>query len=120
MQLHGVRACANARAGDARAAVAELAYLTGHEADDPAAATDAMLCVGDLDGAAAALIRRLANPEQQTEALLRLSSYDPQNAALPPHPYLSRISQLTARADVQAAITRAGGTRRFHVQQPDF
>jgi tetratricopeptide (TPR) repeat protein len=116
MELHLARGCAHAIAGHPAAAVADLAFAKAHEKDDPRALTDLFLCLGDMDGAAAVMIRRLDDPDRRSAALLQLSDYDDPPVPLPPHPVNSHLPALKQRPDVKAAITRAGGIRRFQLQ----
>jgi len=69
-----------------------------------------------MDGAAAATIRRLDDPERRAGALLQLSDYDPPPANGSHDPIDLRLGDLKHRPDVRAAIGRAGGTRRFIVR----
>jgi len=115
MQLRYARACANHLAGHEADVAADLAYLKAHEKDAGSALNDTLICLGDMDAAAAALIRRLDDPERRAGALLDLSDFDDPPVALPPGPGEGRLKALKARADVKAAIERAGGTRRFHI-----
>jgi tetratricopeptide (TPR) repeat protein len=115
MQLRYARSCANHLAGRDADTAADLAYLKAHEKDAGSALGDALICLGDMDAAAAALIRRLDDPERRAGALLDLSDFDDPPVALPPGPGGDRVEALLARADVKAAIDRAGGTRRFHI-----
>ena len=116
MEMRLARGCAQAVAGRPAAAAADLAYAREHEKDHPEALANLLLCLGDMDGAAAAFIRRLDNPDQRAAALLQLSDYDPPPAARPADPVDSRLPALKARPDVKAAIDRAGGIRRFNIQ----
>jgi hypothetical protein len=52
--------------------------------------------------------------------LLRLSDFDPPPVALPPGPIDAKLPALKARADVKAAIARAGGIRRIHLQPEEI
>jgi tetratricopeptide (TPR) repeat protein len=116
MEMRLARGCAHAVAGRPAAAAADLAYARAHEKDHPEALSNLLLCVGDMDGAAASFIRRLENPEQRVAALLQLSDYDPPPVARPADPVASRLPALKARPDVRAAIAKAGGIRRFNIQ----
>jgi tetratricopeptide (TPR) repeat protein len=116
LQKRGVRGCAAAMQGKEADARTELAYIRAHVDDDPDAPTELLLCLNDLDGAAAEFIRRLDDPKLRADALVELSDHDPPVATLPPDPSSSKLPALKARADVQAAIARAGGIRRFPLQ----
>jgi len=119
MEMRFARGCANALAGHKDAFAADLAFARAHETDHGEALSDLLLCSGDLDGAAAAVIRRLDDPERRTGALLQLSDYDAPPVALP-DPVYAHMPALKARADMQAAIVRAGGTRRIHLQRDEL
>ncbi len=116
MELRVARGCALIALGQTAAASKDVAYMAAHERDGPEPLTEIYLCAGDLDAAAAVMIRRLDNPVRRSDALLLLSDYDPPAPRYPLSPYYARLSDLKARADVQAAIKRAGGARRFHLQ----
>ena len=120
MVLAYVRGCAHAVAGRAGNGAADVAYAKEHERDNPGVLTSLLLCHGDMDGAAASIIRRLDNPDDRAEALLELSDYDDPPVVLPPHPVDSRIPALKERPDVKAAIQRAGGIRRFRLQRGEI
>jgi tetratricopeptide (TPR) repeat protein len=120
MELRWARGCARAVAGHPADAAADRAYAAAHEKDNPAALGGLLLCLGDMDGAASVLIRRLDDPDRRAAALADLSDYDDPPVALPPDPRASRLKALKARADVRAAIARAGGTARFRLQPDDL
>jgi tetratricopeptide (TPR) repeat protein len=120
MEMRFARGCAHSVAGRAGGAAADLAFAKAHEMDHPEALADLLLCLGDMDGAAAAFIRRLDDPDRRAGALLQLSDYDDPPVALPPHPVNSRLPALKARPDVKAAIERAGGVRRFRLQRGEL
>ncbi|WP_298669470.1 hypothetical protein [uncultured Sphingomonas sp.] len=116
MQVAMARGCALARTGKAADAARDIAYVRANAADAPGTLTETLLCIGDQDGAAASLVAQLGDPEHRLAALRRLSTFD---APLvdPPVNSLDRLFQaLKTRADVQAAIARAGGVRRFNIQ----
>jgi tetratricopeptide (TPR) repeat protein len=120
MVMRYARGCAYALADRPTEAAADLAFAREHEKDNPGALSGLLLCMGDLDGAAAAFIRRLDDPTQRAAALLQLSEYDEPVAARPPDPVDSRLPELKARTDIQAAILRAGGVRRFKLQRGEI
>jgi tetratricopeptide (TPR) repeat protein len=116
MEMRAARGCAHAVAGHRAEARAELDYMLAHEADHPEALSDLLLCMDDMDGAAASFIRRLGNEDQRVAALIQLSDYDPPPVPHPGDPIDGRLAKVKVRADVQAAIARAGGLRRFPLQ----
>jgi hypothetical protein len=78
------------------------------------------LCLNDMDGAAAALIRRLNDLDRRQEALMEMSDFDPPPVPRPAGSLLPRLEKLAQREDVKAAIKRAGGTRRFAMQRNEI
>jgi tetratricopeptide (TPR) repeat protein len=119
MQVRFARGCAHALAGDKAAAAADLAYARAHEKDDAETVSNLLLCMGDMDGAAAIFVRRLDDSDQRVDALLELSDYQDPPVAVPPGPVESGLNALKERPDVKAAIARAGGVRRFNVGPVD-
>jgi tetratricopeptide (TPR) repeat protein len=120
MEFRFARGCAYSKTGQPDRARDDLTYLAAHEGDNPAALGNLLLCMGQLDNAAESFIRRLNNPDLNIAALVLLSDYDD-----PPFKSVSdtlRIATiaLRARSDVNAAIMKAGGIRRFHIQAPDL
>ncbi len=111
------RGCARFRTGDLAGAKADRDYALAHERDLPQNAQALLQCMGDLDGAAAVLIRQLDDPDLRVDALLDLSDYDDPPFPNPADPGVAALPQLKARADVSAAIARAGGIRRFRLQR---
>nr|WP_293854673.1 tetratricopeptide repeat protein [Sphingomonas sp. SCN 67-18] len=120
MEMRGLQGCARLALGQAASAKDDLDYAAAHEQDNPGVLTMLRLCAGDLDGAAAAIIHRLDDPELRPAALRYLSDYDPPPASYPVSPVDTRRSELKVRPDVQAAIARAGGVRRFRLQDPEI
>ncbi len=57
---------------------------------------------------------------QAFEALKKLSDYDASPVKLPDDPFVASLPALKARADVQAALARAGGALRIHLQSAQF
>ncbi|MBV1687626.1 hypothetical protein KRR38_08015 [Novosphingobium sp. G106] len=115
MQFRDNRGCASYRLGRLADAKADLAYLRDHFAEGPELVTDLELCMGDVDAAAASVIKRLETPNQRVQALLDLSDYAPPPATYPADPSAEALAALKRRADVRAAADRAGGTRSFNV-----
>jgi tetratricopeptide (TPR) repeat protein len=108
------RACALGQLGRTPATspdlAAALAYSAEHLDSNPPARAETLLCVVDLDGAAAAYIARLKDPEQRADALMALSTWK-----RPPQPVflaqiLARLDKVRARPDVKAAVAAVGRT----------
>lgn len=120
MQIVMNRGCAKSALGTPADAAADLAFARAHVADAPDALLDLLLCTGDLDGAAVALVAQLDDPDRRAVALRNLSDYDAPPVALPTDPTDVALRLVKERPEVQAAIIRAGGTRRFRVQNVAF
>ncbi len=116
MQIRLVRVCANAALGNAAAVAADRALIEANSKDDPESLRELYLCIGDLDAAAKAVIAELDDPEQRIDTLLDFSDYDAAPASAPVSFTHARWLALKQRADVQAALKQAGGTRRFALQ----
>jgi tetratricopeptide (TPR) repeat protein len=116
MEMRFARGCAQAIVGNSDAASADIAYAKAHEADHPSALEYLHLCHNDMDGAAAALVRRLDDVDRRQEALIEMSDFDPPPVPRPKASLMQRLETLVQREDVKAAIKRAGGTRRFAMQ----
>jgi len=100
--------CAHTHAGSPDRAGPWLAKLKAGEKDNPAALTRALLCVNDLDGAAASVIRRL-NGDDPEDMLKALQDYTigpdlPRTRKL----LEDRLREVIARPGVQAAIASKG------------
>lgn len=120
MALRSARGCANILAGRKEAAAADLAYARAHEIDGRRALAEIQLCMADLDGAAATIIRQLEDPDRRTATLVDLSDFDDPPVVLPADPIEENLKKVKARPDVQAAVARAGGTRRIHLQNQEL
>ena len=116
MRLRLARGCAAALAGEADVLAADLAFVRAHAADAPAVVTDLLICANDLDGAAASLVARLADPKRQLAARVELSRYDPDLG--PADRIAARWQAVAARSEVVAAAARAGGVGTFPIQSP--
>lgn len=110
MWVAAVRACAGADLSDAAMRDEAMTFLRAHENDNPAAFTRGLLCTNDLDGAAAAYVRRLGNPEHRESALLALQIYETPAVVLSEQE--AEISRRKAavrdRPEVRAAIEAVG------------
>ena len=101
--------CAKAQLNDTAAAAAAMAELRTLKAANPGAVEWGLLCMNDLDGAAAMLIDRLENPETRGRALAGLQTYrQPER----PWSFMAearrRNALIMARPDVQAVVERVG------------
>lgn len=110
MWIAAVRACAAAQLGDTALQETSLTYLRAHVDDNVAALARALLCVNDLDGAAALYVQRLSDLEQRRGALLALQRYrSPLGSALPYTAVLrERLERVRERPEVQAAVAAVG------------
>lgn len=117
MLYRRARACALHLVGRGGEAKADVDYVVSHEKDAPVAVTELHLCLEDMDAAAASAIRRLEDPEQRPAMLLEFSDYELAPPPLATDRNARSREALKKREDVRAAITRAGGTRRFNVAE---
>jgi tetratricopeptide (TPR) repeat protein len=110
MWMASVRACAAKQLGDSAMVQEAMSYLRRHERDNVAALARALLCVNDIDGAAALYIRRLGNPAEQEEALIVLQIYGAAEggASRRPATQTDYPAHVRERADVRAAIELVG------------
>ncbi len=119
--VHAERACADEGLGRAADLAVELAWLAAHQTDNPSARLKALLCVGDLDGAAASVTADLQDPARRDNALIILCDFDVRphhtaRAAL----LASRLAAVAARPDVRAAIARVGRTEHIPLNGDPF
>lgn len=110
MWLQSERACAADQTGDRQTRDEALAALRAHEADNAMALSHALLCVNDVDGAAALMIRRLNNPKERESALVALQRYHHVATRRMPREALElqRLTQVRERPDVIAAAAAVG------------
>ena len=102
--------CVNVQLGRLTAARRDLKDLKGEALP---ARTYALLCLEDLDAAAASYRARLADPDAAPWAILALSArIRPKAVGSWDAVMLDRQAEVAARADVQAALVAAGGARR--------
>jgi tetratricopeptide (TPR) repeat protein len=103
-------ACVNGQLGRLTAARRELKELT---VDTTPARTYALLCLDDLDAAAASYKARLADPDAAPWAIQALSArVRPKALGRWDAVMLDRQAEVAARPDVQAALVAAGGARK--------
>jgi hypothetical protein len=116
MLLAVERVHAYARLGRRAEMQAGLAYIRAHEPDAWSGAIFGPIYAGDLDAAAAALVRALDDPDGRGDALLLLSHFDPTGHESPDeHTSQARLDEIAARPEVRDAIAKAGRIMRFHV-----
>lgn len=82
-----------------------LARMRTYRTANPVAVTQASLCAGDDDAAAAELIRRLGS-DDPAPAILALQNFDVRNGRH--DPLYERLMALRERPDVRAALDRVG------------
>jgi tetratricopeptide (TPR) repeat protein len=104
------RACAAHLTGNTAVRDEALAAVRQNETHNMPSATHALLCVGDVDGAAAVMIRRLNNPIEREAALVALQPFNRIETRQMPAEVveLQRVAQLRDRADVRAALDAVG------------
>jgi tetratricopeptide (TPR) repeat protein len=120
MQIRMARGCAAAQVGDLPLANENLAFAKEHKTDAPMAYVSLLLCTGNLDGAAAAIIARLDDEKERGRALLSLADFDVPPPPLSNDPGYIALEAVKARADVRAAIQKAGGSRRIRLQDASW
>ena len=122
------RACAYALLKDTENAADALAYLKSHSADGPTVPLDALMCMHDLDGAAAEIIARLGDPDSRLDMLFDLQNFcgpKPAQGTPDTKPELKSEStpdtkeddwtKVSERPDVQAAIAKVGRVKTFPI-----
>jgi len=110
--LHG---CASYASGQREAADADVAWLREHADMLPGMLNTALLCTHADDEVASRLIQSMGRPAEIAGARLMVSHYAPAPATSPQDPFMAGVVRIMARADVQAALNRAGGAGNFNV-----
>lgn len=109
LYLAQVRTCALTQLGRKAEAEVALAPLLAKPDANKEAWLAAMLCLGRMDEAAAAVIRRLGNDEDRTEMLFELQPFlISDRDKLRGSRQRARLRALKARPDVKAAYLKAG------------
>lgn len=104
-----ITACSATQLGDLKTADEAILRLRELKLEAKRHLEDALLCRGDLDGAAAMVIERLQNPVQRNLALFGLQVTPLRPSPLPLDVTLRRRrDELRARPDVRAAIDAVG------------
>jgi tetratricopeptide (TPR) repeat protein len=104
-----ITVCSATLLGDLRTADEALRQLRDLKLEAKRQLEDALLCRGDMDGAAAMLIERLQSPIQRNLALFGLQVTPLRPSPLPLDVTLrKRRAELRARSDVHAAIDAVG------------
>jgi hypothetical protein len=107
--LASARACAFQQLGRKSDAVVAAAPLIASPKGNPDAYLSAMICLGRMDEAAAAVIARLADPELRTEMIFELQPFLINDATkLRDADQRAGLRALKARPDVKAAYLKAG------------
>jgi tetratricopeptide (TPR) repeat protein len=109
MALSHARACAYAQLNDAVNLSKSIDYIKAHVADAPTILGDALICANDLDGAAAAYIAGLNDPEYRIQILYQFQDFV---HSAHPEPMVvelnRRLLAVRDRPDVKAAIETYG------------
>jgi hypothetical protein len=109
LYLAQVRSCALGQLGDKAAAATAAAPLIAKPTENDDAYLAAMLCLGRIDDAAAAVLRRLASDEDRTEMLFELQPFlINDKTKLRDARARAGMRALKARPDVKAAYAKAG------------
>ncbi len=97
-----------------------MKYLRKHRKDDIATWQRALLKHGDLDDAAALLVKRLEKPEWRNQALVDMQHY----AEVEQTPIMKVMSQrwraVTSRPEVQVALEKVGRVESFGIIAPMY
>jgi tetratricopeptide (TPR) repeat protein len=118
MKAEAVRGCARALAGDQAGLAQSLAFLEAHQADAPRALQDALICTGDLAGAARLYVDRLSDPERRAAALAELQDYAQPPVMTPlERGFARRLLLVRARPEVRAAIAKVGRIEHYNLLQ---
>jgi hypothetical protein len=120
MVFHYVHGCAAWMDGQKADAAKDVAYETAHEKDGRVDTAELLLCVGNLDGAGAVLIRELNDPDSRSGALAELGNYLPDAADTPESPARKRLPAIKARPDIRATLEKAGGAPSFPFRADDM
>lgn len=104
------RACAAELVGDRTVRDEALALVRRDGEHNMASAMHALLCVNDIDGAAALMIRRLNDPREMEGALVALQPFQRLASRNMPMEVieLERVAEVRDRPDVRAAIEAVG------------
>ncbi|MGE0743263.1 MAG: hypothetical protein AB7O98_18150 [Hyphomonadaceae bacterium] len=110
MWMQSERVCAAEIAGVTAIRDEALTMMRANEDDNPPALMHALLCVNDIDGAAALMIRRLADPTERERALVALQPFHRVATRNMPMEALEleRLAQVRDRPDVRAAVEAVG------------
>ncbi|MFZ4689827.1 MAG: hypothetical protein ACOYLS_11365 [Polymorphobacter sp.] len=109
MYIAQARTCALTQLGRTADATAAVAPLVAKPEDNAEAYLAAMICLGHMDAAAAAIIQRLGDAEDRTEMLFELQPFLIASRAGPRDARLrAGLRTLKARPDVKAAYVKVG------------
>lgn len=105
-----IRVCAGTQLGLQAEQAQGLAWLEAHALEKPPARSMALLCAGDVDGAAAWMVHRLSSQSMSSDALLALQRRPPRRMDELPfrRVLLERFAGLRERDEVRAALAHAG------------
>jgi tetratricopeptide (TPR) repeat protein len=109
LYLAHARACALVGLGRKEEAVKAAAPLIDKPEANDESYLAAMICLGRMDAAAAAIIRRLGDPDDRAAMLFNMQPFLINDRPIPRDvPYRTGMRALKARPDVKAAYLKAG------------
>jgi tetratricopeptide (TPR) repeat protein len=120
MQLNRQRAVAAAQLNDVATMDSALAYMRAHRTDAASEFQQTLAMLGREDEAAQVLIERLADPQQQSDALTSVQKYGHGVRGPADTEMQRRYDAMLRRADVQAAIRKVAGTVRAYALEEDI
>jgi tetratricopeptide (TPR) repeat protein len=115
MQIEKIRLEAAVQLGDGDQVKRSLGYLRMHRAVSSETYEEALIAVGDVDGAARVLTGRIEDPRERLDALASVQEYasEPQGPGPVAAILDARFHATIAREDVQGAIRRVGRVERY-------
>lgn len=113
--------CAYAQLKQPAKAEASLEYMRAHVRDGPGVLQGALLCAGDADSLAKAIIASIEDPETRSSILADMQDYldDPPAQSAWQKDQREFQHQIWERPDVRAAVAKYGRVERYPIRQLD-